>query len=209
MSKLKDHVLIPIIRTKTFLEAEALANLLVESGLKVIEITMSVPDSYKLINQLKAKYSDIIVGAGTVLEKEQVVYSMGAGAQFIVSPVIDPKIIKITKKYKVLTIPGAMTPTEILSAVNAGINAVKIFPASAFGGAFYLKAVKQIFPDIAFMPTGGIDSDNLKSYLEAGADLIGMGGNLADVKLLKEKKFDEIQDYAKRVMEIIRDFKKK
>ncbi len=207
LNRLKKHVLIPIIRTASFKEAETISQLLIETGITVLEVTMSVPEAYKLISELKTKHPDIIMGAGTLLNWEQAKNSIEAGAEFLVSPVTDEEIIKTGLKHNILTIPGTLTPTEITLAKKLGADAIKIFPISGCGGSSYLKAVSNIFPDTVFMPTGGINLKNLNDYLSANASLIGMGGNLANVQLLKEKKHKEIQDYAKEVLKIIKEYK--
>ncbi len=161
------------------MKAIEISKTLIQIGYKVIEITFTIPMAEKVIDTLK---EEAVIGAGTVLTIEQAKMSIEAGAQFIVSPVFDKEIIKLTKKNKIITCAGAVTPTEIHQAFKNRVDIIKIFPVSHLGGVDYLKTIRSIFKNIILLPTGGITDQNCIDYLNAGADLLGIGNWLVDDK---------------------------
>ena len=172
---------VPVIRTSSTAHAWTAVEWLRESGFRIFEITMTVPDAPGLMRRL-ASESSALVRAGTVPDAEAARACLDAGARFIVTPWVDPAVIAVTREAGALPLPGTMTPTEIRAAVAAGAEAVKIFPAASAGGPGHVKALRAVFPGLPFCPTGGVDASNAPAYLDAGADFVGMGGKLVDEK---------------------------
>jgi 2-dehydro-3-deoxyphosphogluconate aldolase / (4S)-4-hydroxy-2-oxoglutarate aldolase len=198
--------LIPVVRVASASEAIDVAGALKEGGVSFIEITMSVQGAIDVIKELTKKYKDeIILGAGTVLDPETGRAALLAGAQFIVSPTLNLSLIELSHRYSAVVIPGAMTPTEILNAWNAGADMVKVFPAAQLGGPDYLKALKGPLPQVLLVPTGGVNLQNAGAFIKAGAAALGAGGELVDKKALKEKKFHVIAENARAFLKAIRE----
>ena len=178
-----------------------------DGGVNVIEVTFTVPNALEIIERLAAKVSeDVILGAGTVLTAEMAANALDAGAQFIVSPSTSLATIEMAKSRGVPVFPGALTPTEVITAWQAGGDIIKIFPANVVGPT-YLKDLHGPFPDIPFMPTGGVDLNTARSWLENGAVCLGVGGALIDKKLMAEGNFAEITNRARKFREIIEEFR--
>ena len=176
-STLKEEKAVAVIRTKTYEEAKEISIASIEGGMKIIEVTMSVPNAPKLIKELKDKYKDICVGAGTVLTKDAVDECIENNADFIVSPCVDEEIIKYAIQRKVLIIPGLMTMSEVNKVYKMGLRFIKVFPGNVVGKGF-IGAAKSIFEDISIMPTGGVNKDNISEWIQAGADCSGIGSDL-------------------------------
>ncbi|MDD8027290.1 MAG: bifunctional 4-hydroxy-2-oxoglutarate aldolase/2-dehydro-3-deoxy-phosphogluconate aldolase [Acidobacteriota bacterium] len=161
-------------------------------GVRAVEITMTVPGAVDIIRGLAdRKLPGIRLGAGTVLDAETAVAVIEAGADFVVSPVADPGMIRECRRCGVLVAPGAYTPAEIWRAWNDGADIVKVFPATSLGPS-YFKDIKGPFPDVRLMPTGGVTPANAKSFLDAGACCVGIGTALLDGKLIAESRWDEL-----------------
>jgi 2-dehydro-3-deoxyphosphogluconate aldolase/(4S)-4-hydroxy-2-oxoglutarate aldolase len=198
--------LIPVIRVTSAQAAMDVADAIKEGGVTFIEITMSVPGAIDVIKELTRKYKDdIILGAGTVLDPETGRAALLAGAQFIVSPTLNLDLIHLAHRYSAMVIPGAMTPTEILTAWNAGADMVKVFPAAQVGGPEYLKAIRSPLPQILLVPTGGVNLQNAGAFIKAGATALGVGGELVDKQAMKEKKFHIITENTRAFLKIIQD----
>jgi len=205
-TKMMDEGLIPVIRVASASEAIDVANAIKEGGVSLIEITMSVQGAIDVIKELTGKYKDeIIMGAGTVLDPETGRAALLAGAQFIVSPTLNLDLIQLAHRYSAVVIPGAMTPTEILTAWNAGADMVKVFPAAQLGGPAYIKALRGPLPQILLVPTGGVNLQNAGAFIEAGASALGAGGELVDKKAVKEKQFSVITENARAFIKAIRE----
>jgi 2-dehydro-3-deoxyphosphogluconate aldolase/(4S)-4-hydroxy-2-oxoglutarate aldolase len=197
--------LIPVIRVASASEAIDVASAIKEGGVSLIEITMSVQGAIEVIKELSRGYGDeIIMGAGTVLDTETGRAALLAGAQFIVSPTLDLNLIQLAHRYSTVVIPGAMTPTEILTAWNAGADMVKVFPAAQLGGPAYLKALRGPLPQILLVPTGGVNIENAGAFIQAGAAALGVGGELVDKKAVQEKKFSVITENARAFLNAVR-----
>ncbi len=206
MNRLMSEGLIPVIRVATASEAMDVANAVKAGGVSLIEITMSVRGAIDVIKELANQYKDdIIMGAGTVLDPETARAALLAGAQFIVSPTINIDVIQICHRYSCVVIPGAMTPTEILTAWEAGADMVKVFPAANLGGPSYIKALRGPLPQILLVPTGGVNLQNAGAFIQAGAAALGVGGELVDKKALKEGNFSVITKNARAYLKAIRD----
>jgi 2-dehydro-3-deoxyphosphogluconate aldolase/(4S)-4-hydroxy-2-oxoglutarate aldolase len=198
--------LIPVIRVSSAKEAIDVADAIKEGGVTLIEITMSVQGAIDAIKELTQKYKDeIIMGAGTILDPETGRAALLAGAQFIVSPTLNLDLIQLAHRYSAVVIPGAMTPTEILAAWNAGADMVKVFPAAQLGGPEYLKALRGPLPQILLVPTGGVNLQNAGAFIKAGATALGVGGELVDKKAVKEKKFNIITENTRAFLKAIRE----
>lgn len=198
--------LIPVIRVSSAQEATDVSDAIKEGGVTLIEITMSVPGALDTIKNLTKKYrDDIIMGAGTVLDPETGRAALLAGAQFIVTPTLNLDLIQLAHRYSVVIVPGAMTPTEILAAWNAGADMVKVFPAAQLGGPDYIKALRGPLPQILLVPTGGVDLQNAGAFIKAGATALGVGGELVDKKAVKEKKFNIITENTRAFLKTIRE----
>ena len=198
--------LIPVVRVSSAREAMDVADAIKEGGVSFIEITMSVQGAIDVIKELTQKYKDeIIMGAGTVLDTETGRAALLAGAQFIVSPTLNLDLIQLAHRYSAVVIPGATTPTEILTAWNAGADMVKVFPAGQLGGPEYLKALRGPLPQILLVPTGGVNLQNAGAFIKAGATALGVGGELVDKKAVKEKKFNVITDNTRAFLRVIKE----
>ena len=174
-----------------------------EGGVKAIEITFSVPDAVSVIRQVAERFGDdVILGAGTVLNPSDAVAAVGAGATYVVSPNTNVEVIGVAKRMGVPVMPGAFTPTEVVTAYNAGADVVKIFPASV-GGPGHLKALRGPLPHIPMMPTGGVNLETAAPFIKAGAFALGAGGNLYDKKLIASGDFAGLTALAKRYVDLI------
>jgi 2-dehydro-3-deoxyphosphogluconate aldolase / (4S)-4-hydroxy-2-oxoglutarate aldolase len=202
--RLQSLGLIPVLRAQSPAEAQALVEAMLLGGVTVMEVTMTVPGAIGVIRSLREKYGDrLLLGAGTVLDAQQCVAAIEAGAEFVVSPSLHREVISITKELGKVSIPGALTPTEVVTAWNAGADYVKIFPCSAVGGPSYLKALKAPLPHISLIPTGGVTVETAAQYLRSGAAAVGVGGDLVNTLALSQGKPELITEMAKKYLEII------
>jgi 2-dehydro-3-deoxyphosphogluconate aldolase/(4S)-4-hydroxy-2-oxoglutarate aldolase len=198
--------LVPVIRVSSAKEAIDVADAIKEGGVTLIEITMSVPGAIDTIKELTQKYKDeIIMGAGTILDPETGRAALLAGAQFIVSPTLNLDLIQLAHRYSAVVVPGAMTPTEILTAWNAGADMVKVFPAAQLGGPEYIKALRGPLPQILLVPTGGVNLQNAGAFIKAGAAALGVGGELVDKKAVKERNFNIITENTRAYLKAIKE----
>jgi len=206
LNRMVSEGLIPVIRVSSAQEAMDVSDALKGGGVSFIEITMSVQGAMDVIKELAQKYKEeIIMGAGTVLDPETGRAALLAGAQFIVSPTLNLELIQLAHRYGAVVIPGAMTPTEILTAWNAGADLVKVFPAAQLGGPEYLKALRGPLPQILLVPTGGVNLQNAGAFIKAGATALGVGGELVDKKVLQEKQFQIISENTRAFLKKIRE----
>jgi 2-dehydro-3-deoxyphosphogluconate aldolase/(4S)-4-hydroxy-2-oxoglutarate aldolase len=194
-------------------KAEDLVNVgraLRQGGVKFIEITMTVPGALAVIEEATAALStdDVYIGAGTVLDAETARLGILAGANFIVSPVFRPDVVSVCKRYAVPVMPGAMTPTEVLNAWEAGADVVKIFPAGV-GGPQFFKDLRGPFPHIKIMPTGAVNRATAPEFIKAGACAVGVGGELVGKPLIAAKDFAAITENALDFMAIVQEAKRK
>ncbi|SES06442.1 bifunctional 4-hydroxy-2-oxoglutarate aldolase/2-dehydro-3-deoxy-phosphogluconate aldolase [Salipaludibacillus aurantiacus] len=177
---------------------------LIQGGITNLELTMQGPESLRLLEEINKRYSsDAWIGAGTVIDESTAASAIIAGASFIFSPNCSPDVIKTAKRHQVISIPGILTPTEMVTAVEAGADAVKIFPASAFGPR-YIKELKGPFPDIPMIPTGGISEENIAEYMKAGVIACGMGSSLIDKQSIENGYYEELTNRAVRIMKAVR-----
>lgn len=174
---LKEEKAVAVVRTKTYDEAKEISIAAIKGGMKIIEVTMSVPDAPKLIKELKEEYKDSCVGAGTVLSTEAADACIENGADFIVSPCVDEEVITHIIAKKALVIPGLMTMSELNKVYKLGLRFIKVFPGNVVGKGF-IGGAKSIFPDLNIMPTGGVNKDNITEWITTGADCSGIGSDL-------------------------------
>src|SRR4030042_468866 len=206
LNRMVSEGLIPVIRVTSAQEAIDVADAIKEGGVTFIEITMSVQGAIDVIKDLTKKYKDeIVMGAGTVLDPETGRAALLAGAQFIVSPVLNLDLVYRAHRYGAVVIPGAMSPTEILAAWDAGADMVKVFPAAQLGGPEYLKALRGPLPQILLVPTGGVNLQNAGAFIKAGATALGVGGELVDKKAVKEKKFNVITENTRAFLKVVKE----
>jgi 2-dehydro-3-deoxyphosphogluconate aldolase/(4S)-4-hydroxy-2-oxoglutarate aldolase len=204
-----EHIgVMPVLRARSEKEGHALVEALVAGGITVMEVTMTVPGAVDLLRVLKKEYGHkLLLGSGTVTDAEQVEATVDAGAQFVVSPSFHPEVVARTKELGKVSIPGALTPTEVITAWRAGADYVKIFPCSAVGGAPYLKALLAPFPHLKLIPTGGVTVQTAESFLKAGAKALGVGGDLVNLAAIDEGRPELITNAARAYLDVIAKFR--
>lgn len=196
--------IVPIVRTTSAESAVKAVEAIYNGGIRAAEITMTVPGAIHALEKVADQLGDkIVLGAGTVLDAETARACMLAGAEFFVTPALKLETIQMAKRYSKVICPGALTPTEVLAAWDAGADVVKIFPCANVGGAKYIKALKGPFPHIEMIPTGGVNLDTAADFLKAGACAVAVGGELVDGKSIKEGRYDVIQDRARQYLEVV------
>jgi 2-dehydro-3-deoxyphosphogluconate aldolase/(4S)-4-hydroxy-2-oxoglutarate aldolase len=195
--------LVAIIRADSSEQLVQVARALYEGGIDVIEVTFTVPNAVEVLSAVK-KYlgQQILLGAGTVLDPETARTALLAGAQFLVSPTVNLEVIKLALRYDRLVMPGAYTPTEILTAWEAGADVIKVFPAD-IGGPPYLKALKGPLPQVRLMPTGGVNLQTLPEFLKAGACAVGLGSSLVEKDAVERGDMARIRDLARQYVDLI------
>jgi 2-dehydro-3-deoxyphosphogluconate aldolase/(4S)-4-hydroxy-2-oxoglutarate aldolase len=211
-TKIMQHMhelgLVPVLRASSAQEAITIADAIMDGGVNILEVTMTVPGAIRVIEQLANHHGEkLLLGAGTVLDPETARNCILAGAQFIVSPALDLRTIELCRRYSVPIMPGALTPTEILTAWQAGADVVKVFPCSAVGGAKYLKALQGPLPQIQLIPTGGVSLASAEEFLAAGAFALGVGGDLVDAKAAREGRTSVITENAQKYVAIVKKFR--
>jgi 2-dehydro-3-deoxyphosphogluconate aldolase/(4S)-4-hydroxy-2-oxoglutarate aldolase len=208
MQHMHDLGLVPVLRASSTEEAITIADAILAGGVNILEVTMTVPGAIRVIEQLANHHgSKLLLGAGTVLDPETARSCILAGAQFIVSPALDLRTIELCRRYSVPIMPGALTPTEIVTAWQAGADVVKVFPCSALGGAKYLKALQGPLPQIQLIPTGGVSLATAEEFLAAGAFALGVGGDLVDAKAAREGRTSVITENAQKYISIVKKFR--
>lgn len=197
--------LVPIIRALTSEDAFLAVEAIVAGGVPIAEVTMVVPNALRVLERAAERFGDkVLLGAGTVLDTETCRAAMLAGAEFIVTPSLDVKVIELARRYSKACVPGALTPTEILTAWQAGADIVKVFPCGPVGGPRYIKAIKGPFPQIDLIPTGGVDLESIPKYIRAGAAAVAVGGELVTSKALREGDSATITANARQYLEAVR-----
>jgi 2-dehydro-3-deoxyphosphogluconate aldolase/(4S)-4-hydroxy-2-oxoglutarate aldolase len=196
--------IVAVVRSDTSAALVKVVRALAEGGVTAAEVTFTVPDAIEVIRQIRREVGDaVVLGAGTVLDSETARAALLAGAEYIVAPTLDLKVIRLCRRYAKVVIPGAFTPTEVLTAWEAGADVVKLFPADV-GGPAYLKALRGPLPQIRLMPTGGVDLSTAESFLKAGACCLGVGGALVEPKAIAAGDFARIRDLAAQYVAIVR-----
>jgi 2-dehydro-3-deoxyphosphogluconate aldolase/(4S)-4-hydroxy-2-oxoglutarate aldolase len=196
--------IVPVVRTPSAESAIKSIEAIYRGGVRAAEITMTVPGALKALEKLADQFGDkLMLGAGTVLDPETARACMLAGAQFFVTPALKLSTIEMAKRYSKVICPGALTPTEVLTAWEAGADVVKVFPANAVGGPKYIKALKGPLPHIEMIPTGGVNLETAGEFLKAGACAVAVGGELVDAKLIREGRYDEMEFRAGQYLQAI------
>ncbi|MDI3547827.1 MAG: 2-dehydro-3-deoxyphosphogluconate aldolase / (4S)-4-hydroxy-2-oxoglutarate aldolase [Halanaerobiales bacterium] len=198
--------LVAVIRGMEPAKMAKIAKALVAGGVKALEITMNSPQPLKMIEEVKSllEGTDVIVGAGTVLDQESARAAIIAGAEFIFAPNLNLKVIELCRRYDKLVMPGVMTPTEIVTAWEAGADLVKIFPANVVGPAF-IKGVKAPLNQVKMIPTGGINLDNAADFIKAGAVALGVGGSLLDKEIIANEDYEALTGRARAFQKIVKE----
>ena len=207
LAKLRSVGVVPVLRADSVDQALALARAIAAGGINILEVTMTVPGAMEVIRRLTQDLPDILVGAGTVLDPETARMCMLEGAQFIVSPALNLDTIDLCHRYSVAVLSGALTPTEICNAWQAGADVIKVFPASAMGGASYLRSLKAPFPHIELIPTGGVSQLNAEDFLKAGAFALGVGADLVDAPAMNEGRAHSVTQSARSYLSIVTKFR--
>ena len=196
--------IIPVLRARSAKEAMELVEAMFAGGITVIEVTMTVPGAIDVLRDLKRSYgSKLLLGSGTVTDAPECAATIDAGAEFVVSPSLHLDVMAETRRRGKVSLPGALTPTEVITAWRAGADFVKVFPCSAMGGASYLKALKAPFPFLRLVPTGGVNLQTAADFLAAGASALGVGADLVNVTAMAEGKPEVITQSARAYVEII------
>ena len=209
LRELQEIGLVPVLRADSIEQAMALADAIAAGGVTVLEVTMTVPGAIEVMRRLAEQRPGILVGAGTVLDAETARMCILEGAQFVVSPALNVATIEMCHRYSVAVLPGALTPTEIVTAWQAGADVVKVFPAGAMGGPKYLTSLKGPLPHIEMIPTGGVMLGTAAEFLEAGAFALGVGSDLVDKKMIADGRPEVITGIARKYLEIVRAFRSK
>jgi 2-dehydro-3-deoxyphosphogluconate aldolase/(4S)-4-hydroxy-2-oxoglutarate aldolase len=206
LAQIKKIGLVPVLRAESEEQAMELAVAIADGGVTVLEVTMTVPGAVRVIARLAKERPEILLGAGTVLDPETAHACLQEGAQFIVSPAFNRKTVEFCQKQSVAVLPGSLTPTEILTAWDAGADVVKVFPANSMGGAKYLKSLKAPLPQIELIPTGGVSLETARDFLEAGAFALGVGADLVDTKAIAAGHAWKITAHAQKYLAIVQEF---
>ncbi len=203
--RLREVGIIPIIRAPSADAVMPVAEALLQAGLPVVEITLTVPNAIDAISAVAKRFSGkVLVGAGTVTDAETARRAVEAGAGFIVTPCLVPEVIEAAHRANVAVLPGALTPTEVFEAFRLGGDMVKVFPAQSVGGAAYLRALRGPFPHIPLVPTGGVTLDNIAEMFKAGAAAVGVGTELISKDALARRDYAAIGALAKQFVEAVR-----
>src|SRR5579871_1618528 len=204
LSTILEIGIVPVVRTESAEGAVKAIEAIHRGGIRVAEITMTVPGAVRALEKAADRFGDqIVLGAGTVLDPETARACMLAGAEFFVTPSLKISTIEMAKRYSKVICPGAMTPTEVITAWEAGADVVKIFPAGNVGGPKYIKALKGPFPQIEMIPTGGVNLETAGEFLKAGACAVAVGGELVDAKSIKEGRYDVIEERARQYLAVV------
>ena len=204
LTRVLDCGLVAVVRVAESMNLLDVIGAVADGGVTVAEITFSVPNALEQIRAAKRELGDkVLLGAGTVLDPETARAALLAGAEFIVSPTVNPEVIKLCRRYDKLVFPGAFTPTEILTAWEAGADVVKVFPADVLGPAFF-RAMRGPLPQVRMMPTGGVDLNTASEYLRAGACCLGVGSQLVDPKAVARQDYEYLRGLAWQYTQAVR-----
>src|SRR5689334_13323523 len=204
LQRVLDCGLVAVVRSPDSRQLVDVARALADGGITVVEITMSVPNALDVLREVRQVLGErLLLGAGTILDPETARAALLAGAEYLVAPTLNLDVIRLCQRYDKLVMPGAFTPTEILTAWEAGADIVKVFPADVVGPAFF-KAMRGPLPQIRLMPTGGVDLSTAAEFLKAGACCLGVGGHLVDPKLVAAKAFDQLRERAAKYVDVVR-----
>jgi 2-dehydro-3-deoxyphosphogluconate aldolase/(4S)-4-hydroxy-2-oxoglutarate aldolase len=202
--------IVPIVRADSAEKALRAAQAICRGGLRALEVTMTVPKAIQVIEKVADEFgAEMLIGAGSVLDAETARACMLAGAEFFVTPALNPKTIEICRRYGKIVMPGALTPTEVLTAWEAGADLVKIFPCGNLGGPKYIKALKAPLPQVLMVPTGGVSLDNTAEFFKAGSSAVAVGSELCDKQAMADGRFEVIEQNARQFLEVVRKAREK
>ena len=204
VSRLREVGIIPVIRASSADAAVAVVEALLQAGLTVAEITMTVPNAIDAIGAVAKRFPEVLLGAGTVTDTETAKRAVDAGAAFIVTPCLVPEVIEAAHRAGVAVLPGALTPGEVFEAFRLGSDMVKVFPVGSVGGAAYLRALRGPFPDIPLVPTGGVTLETIAELFHAGAAAVGVGNELISKDALARRDYAAIGALAKQFLAAVR-----
>jgi 2-dehydro-3-deoxyphosphogluconate aldolase / (4S)-4-hydroxy-2-oxoglutarate aldolase len=200
---------VPVVRAGSLDEARRAVEAICAGGIPIVELTMTVPDAPAVIREVVQQYGgEVLAGAGTVVNAEQAEMCLDAGAEFLVSPGLSVAVLRSAAARSKSALPGVLTPSEIMRALEEGVKLLKIFPCGSVGGPKYLKSLRGPFPDCAFIPTGGVNLTNAADYIMAGAFALGVGAELVDLAALRRNDSKKIADAARALVEAVRDARK-
>jgi 2-dehydro-3-deoxyphosphogluconate aldolase/(4S)-4-hydroxy-2-oxoglutarate aldolase len=200
--------IVPVVRVASSEEAFCAVEGIMGAGIATVEITMTIPKALQIMENVSERFGDkILLGAGTVLDAATCRAALLAGAEFIVSPIFDSRVVEMTRRYSKISIPGTLTPTEVVTAWAAGADLVKIFHCGLAGGPKYIRALKGPFPQIDFLPTGGINLDLAPEYIRAGATAVGVGEGILDADALRKGNIEVIAANGRRYVEAVQSAK--
>ncbi|HEX6737020.1 MAG TPA: bifunctional 2-keto-4-hydroxyglutarate aldolase/2-keto-3-deoxy-6-phosphogluconate aldolase [Vicinamibacteria bacterium] len=201
-----DTGLVPVVRAESADEAIRVIEAVRAGGVTIFEITMTVPGAVGVMEQVSRRFgSEVVVGAGTVLDPETARTCILAGAQFVVAPSLNLGVVELCRRYSVPVMPGALTPTEVVTAWSAGADVVKVFPCGALGGASYIKSLKAPLPQIEMIPTGGVSVKTAADFIKAGALALGVGADLVDTKAIREGNASQVTEKAREYLRLVRE----
>jgi 2-dehydro-3-deoxyphosphogluconate aldolase/(4S)-4-hydroxy-2-oxoglutarate aldolase len=207
LRRVLDCGIVAVVRSHDSQHLVEVARALADGGVHVVEITMTVPNALDVLSHVHSALGDrLLLGAGTILDAETARAALLAGAEYIVAPTVNLDVIRLCQRYDKLVMPGAFTPTEILTAWEAGADIVKVFPADVVGPAFF-KAMRGPLPQIRLMPTGGVDLTTAAAFLKAGACCLGIGGQLVEPRAVAERNFERIRELARQYVAIVKQTK--
>src|SRR5437016_7647200 len=203
LRRVLDCGIVAVVRSPDSQQLVEVTRALADGGVTVVEITMTVPNALEVVRQVREALGNrVLLGAGTILDPETARAALLAGAEYLVAPTVNLDVIRLCRRYDKLVMPGAFTPTEILTAWEAGADVVKVFPAEVLGPAFF-KAVRAPLPQVRLMPTGGVNLETAADFLKAGACCLGIGGQLVDPQAVAKREFDQIRELARQYVTIV------
>src|SRR5271169_1307665 len=206
IAKIAEVGLVPVVRARSADEAMKVVEAIRDGGVPVLEITMTVPGALAVMEHVSHLFgSEVVLGAGTVLDPETARACILAGAQFVVSPALHLGTIEVCRRYSIAVVPGALTPTEVVEAWTAGADIVKVFPCGALGGASYIKSLKAPFPHIEMIPTGGVSTKTAADFIKAGALALGVGADLVDTAAIREGNPKLVTEKAREYVRIVKE----
>lgn len=207
LERLSDYGVVPVVVINRAEDAKPLAKALYDGGLRCAEVTFRTDAAEESIRIMTENYKDMLVGAGTVLSIEQVDRAVNAGAKFIVSPGFDPEVVDYCISKNIVVLPGCATPTEVLQGVKRGLKVLKFFPAEQAGGLAMIKAMSAPYPMVKFMPTGGINANNLANYLDFNKICACGGSWMVKADLINNGQFDKIEEMTREAVELVRQIR--
>lgn len=209
LQRILDCGIVAVVRSPDSGQLVEVVRALADGGVAVVEITMTVPDALGVLRQVRQALGErVLLGAGTILDTQTARAALLAGAEYLVAPTLNLDVIRLCQRYSKLVMPGALTPTEILTAWEAGADIVKVFPAEVVGPAFF-KAMRGPLPQIRLMPTGGVDLTTAGDFLRAGACCLGLGSQLVEPRAVAEGDFDRIRDLARQYVTLVQSVRGK